>query len=271
MRWGHRLGNVQLSDQLVITCPYTGTPRAVQASDEAASYGVDRRMQDEWALRSQQRGSAASSLGYCDEEIVPVPQGYGAPPLEHDECSSAWDHGRRVGSVGRGQWQPDGNGWQCPRHGNRFDSARVDNSSRSSEEGSTPARAGFGGRGAISGWSFHRIASVPAVAAQKALAAADLPLGDISLIEINEAFAAVPLVTTEVLSEGDPAFRERLRDITNVNGGAIAVGHPTGATAARMLMTLVHELRRRGGGFGLATLCGGIGEAQAAIVEVSCP
>jgi acetyl-CoA C-acetyltransferase len=112
------------------------------------------------------------------------------------------------------------------------------------------------------------IASVPAIAARKALASADVKLDDIDLIEINEAFAAVPLVTTAVLADGDTLRKDRLRERTNVNGGAIAVGHPTGATALRLVMTLADELRRRGGGLGLATICGGIGEGHAAVIEV---
>jgi acetyl-CoA C-acetyltransferase len=125
----------------------------------------------------------------------------------------------------------------------------------------------------ITGWaqvSGHpdKLASIPAVAAKKALARARLAIDQIDLIEINEAFAAMPLVSTKVLAGGDSARLDRIRDRTNVNGGAIALGHPTGATAARLVLTLAHELRRRGGGLGLATLCGGIGEGECVIVRV---
>jgi acetyl-CoA C-acetyltransferase len=113
-----------------------------------------------------------------------------------------------------------------------------------------------------------KLASIPARAAQRALALCELSIDDIDLIEINEAFAAMPLVSTTVLAGGDEARLERLRQRTNVNGGAIALGHPTGATAARLVLTLAHELRRRGGGLGLATICGGIGEGEAVVVRV---
>ena len=96
------------------------------------------------------------------------------------------------------------------------------------------------------------------------------------LIEINEAFAAVPLVSTLIMAGRDPKKAEKIRARTNVNGGSIALGHPTGATAARMIMTLMYELRRRREAsgearpyYGLATLCGGIGEGEAVIVKVS--
>jgi acetyl-CoA C-acetyltransferase len=114
----------------------------------------------------------------------------------------------------------------------------------------------------------ERVASIPALAARKALAAAELTLDDVDLIEINEAFAAVPLVTTLELTDRDGSRAEKLRAKTNVNGGAVATGHPTGATAARLLMTAAFELRRRGGGTALITLCGGIGEAEAAVIRV---
>ncbi len=96
------------------------------------------------------------------------------------------------------------------------------------------------------------------------------------LIEINEAFAAVPLVSTLIMAGRDAKKAEEIRAKTNVNGGSIALGHPTGATAARMILTLMYELRRRREAagdsrpyYGLATLCGGIGEGEAVIVKVS--
>jgi len=123
----------------------------------------------------------------------------------------------------------------------------------------------------LSGWSLvsgepEFIASIPATAARLALKRAGLGLADIAVIEINEAFAAVPLVSTLLLADGDRAVAERLRERTNVNGGSIAVGHPTGATAGRMVMTAIGELTRRGGGHALVSICGGIGEAAAVIV-----
>jgi acetyl-CoA C-acetyltransferase len=109
---------------------------------------------------------------------------------------------------------------------------------------------------------------MPAVAGQLALKRAGLTLADVDVIEINEAFAAVPLVSTLVLASGDRAEALRLRERTNLNGGAVAIGHPTGASAARLVMTAISELRRRGGGTGLITICGGIGEAEAVVVQV---
>jgi acetyl-CoA C-acetyltransferase len=120
-----------------------------------------------------------------------------------------------------------------------------------------------------------RIASIPATAARLALEKASMTIDDMDLIEINEAFAAVPLVSTLIMAGSDREKAEAIRDRTNVNGGAIAIGHPTGATGARLVMTLIFELRRRREAagdhrpfHGLATICGGIGEAEATIVRV---
>jgi acetyl-CoA C-acetyltransferase len=125
----------------------------------------------------------------------------------------------------------------------------------------------------LQGWSMasgdpQHIASMPAVAGQLALRKCGLTLPDIDVLEINEAFAAVPLVSTLVLANGDQEEATYIRARTNMWGGAVAMGHPTGATAARLIMTTVNQLRRRGGGTGLVCICGGIGEAEAVVVQV---
>jgi acetyl-CoA C-acetyltransferase len=113
------------------------------------------------------------------------------------------------------------------------------------------------------------------VSAKLSLQKAGLTIDDMDLIEINEAFAAMPLVSTLILGDKDPKKTEAIRAKTNVNGGAIAIGHPTGATGARLIMSLVYELRRRREAsgesrpfYGIATICGGIGEGESVIVRV---
>ena len=132
----------------------------------------------------------------------------------------------------------------------------------------------------LMGWAMasghpDRIASIPAESARIALEKAGMGIDDIDLIEVNEAFAAVALVSIFIMARRDKAKAEALRAKTNVNGGAIAIGHPTGATGARLIITLIYELRRlrKAAGstrpyYGLATLCGGIGEGEAVIVRV---
>jgi acetyl-CoA C-acetyltransferase len=131
------------------------------------------------------------------------------------------------------------------------------------------------------GWAMasghpDRIASIPAESARLVLQQVGMTIDEMDLIEINEAFAAVPLVATLVMAGGDRDKAEAIRNKTNVNGGAIAIGHPTGATGARLVMTLIYELRRRREAagesrpyYGVATICGGIGEAEAIVVEVA--
>jgi acetyl-CoA C-acetyltransferase len=109
---------------------------------------------------------------------------------------------------------------------------------------------------------------LPALTMRKALEKAGLKLTDLKRIEINEAFAATALVSTKVLTGGETSFLEHVRDLTNVNGGAVAIGHPTGASGARLITTLIYELRRLGGGLGAAAICGGYGQSDAVIIRV---
>jgi acetyl-CoA C-acetyltransferase len=112
------------------------------------------------------------------------------------------------------------------------------------------------------------LAEVPAYAIKKALSKAGVSLNDIDIIEINEAFAAMPLVSTKILADGNESKWHALMNKTNPNGGAIAMGHPVGASGARILMTALYEARRRGGGIAACALCGGLAQSDAAIIRV---
>jgi acetyl-CoA C-acetyltransferase len=112
------------------------------------------------------------------------------------------------------------------------------------------------------------MAEVPAQAIQKMLGKTNYNLDDVDVIEINEAFAAVTLVSLHVLAEDDPERFEILKQKTNLNGGAIAIGHPVGASGARVTMTMMYELMRRGGGLGIAAICGGLSQGEAILVKV---
>jgi acetyl-CoA C-acetyltransferase len=264
-RFGQRLGDIVLTDQLVVSCPYSGVARAVQASREAKEYSVDREMQDEWAQRSQERYAKALAENFFDREIVRVDvvDSNGAQvELAKDEVprpNSKLEALRTLKTV---------NGSETVTAGNAPD---LSSGSTALVLAGTPL--GDGPTVRILGWAAaagdpQRIASMPAVAARLALKSAGLSLDDVHVIEINEAFAAVPLVSTLVLANGDAKETERLREMTNVNGGSIAIGHPTGATAARLVMTAASELTRRGGGIGIVSICGGIGEAESVVIAV---
>jgi len=121
---------------------------------------------------------------------------------------------------------------------------------------------------AASATAAREIAVVPAITIQNVLDRNGLTIDDMKLIEINEAFAAMPLVATKVLAKGDEKKWKELQGKTNVNGGAIAIGHPVGASGGRIMMHLARELERRGGGYGVAAICGGLAQGEAVILKV---
>jgi acetyl-CoA C-acetyltransferase len=277
-RWGHSLGDVVLKDQLVIADPMTGKPRAVQVADEAEEYGVTRAAQDAWAVRSHERYLEARAAGKFADEVMPisVPQPKGEPVI------FAEDESPRPGTtVEKLAALPTIYGSSTVTAGN----APGLSSGASAMVLMAPQEAERRGKEPLAvliGWAMasghpDRIASIPAEAARLVLARVGMTIDDMDLIEINEAFAAVPLVSTLILAGNDPQKAEALRSRTNVNGGAVAIGHPTGATGARLIMTMIYELRRRRAAgesrpyYGLATICGGIGEAEAIVVRVSAP
>jgi acetyl-CoA C-acetyltransferase len=275
-RWGHRLGDVTLKDQLVIACPMTGKPRAVQASEEADELGVTREEQDGWAVRSHQNYFRAKEACRFKDELMPIeaPQEHGQPTVVADDESPRLDT-----TVEKLAKLPTIYGSSTVTAGNAPGLSTGASALVLMSEEEAKGR-GIEPLATLVGWAMasghpDRIASIPAESARLALEKAGLRLDQIDLIEINEAFAAVPLVSTLVMAGRDQKKAEALRAKTNVNGGAIALGHPTGATGARMIMTLMYELRRRWHAsdgtrpyYGLATLCGGIGEAEAVIVKV---
>lgn len=108
----------------------------------------------------------------------------------------------------------------------------------------------------------------PGYAIKKVLSKVGMTVDEIDLFEINEAFAAVPLVSSKILGDGDEGRTSKIREKLNVNGGAIAIGHPVGASGARIIMTLMYELRRKGGGYGAAAICGGLSQGDALLVKV---
>ncbi|MFI1194281.1 thiolase family protein [Micromonospora sp. NPDC020750] len=268
-RFGNRIGDIVLTDQLVVACPHTGVPRAVQAGVEATEYGVDRAEQDDWALRSQQRYADALARGCFADEIVPVdvPDRTGRPVrLAADEAPRPDTTAQRLAALPTVYDSATVTAGNAPNMSTGAVALVLASTAEAARRGTT-GLATIGACTQVSG-DPQRLASMPARAAQRALARAGLTLDDIDLIEVNEAFAAVPLVTTLALTDGDRGRALRLRERTNVNGGAVAVGHPTGATGGRLVMTMINELRRRGGGRGLVAICGGVGEAESVIVTV---
>ena len=270
LRFGQRLGDVVLRDQLVISCPHTGVPRAVQAAEEAARYGVGRSEQDEWAVRSHQMATDAAGAGRLAEEIVPVAVPRARKPdliIEHDESIRPHTTIARLAALPTVNGSATVTAGNAPGLSTGSAFAVLTCASTARRRGLRP-QATILASVQVAGHPAN-IASIPAVAARAVLHKCGLTLDDIDLIEINEAFAAVPLVSTWLLGESDATQVERLRARTNVNGGAVALGHPTGATGVRMVMAAANELCRRGGGRGLIAMCGGVGEGEAVVIEVN--
>ena len=276
LRWGHRLGDVTLKDQLVIACPMTGRPRAVQAGEEAVEFGVTREEQDRWAWRSHQNYFKAKELGKFKDELmaIDVPQERGQSiSVSEDEGPRQDTVLEKLAKLQTIYGSPTVTAGNSPGLSTGSSSLVLMSAKEAQRRDKKPLAT-------LQSWAMasghpDKIASIPAESARIALDKAGMTIDDIDLIEVNEAFAAVVLVSTLVMAGKDKAKVEAIRAKTNVNGGAIAMGHPTGATAGRMVMTLMYELRRmrKAAGsnrpyYGLATLCGGIGEGEALIVKV---
>jgi len=276
-RWGHRLGDVHLKDQLIIADPMTGKPRAVQAGEEAVENGVTREEQDRWAVGSHEKYFKAKTACHFKDEVMPitVPQERGEPVVMTDDESPRADASlEKLAKLPTVYGSPTVTAGNAPGL-NTGSSALVLMSPEEAKRRGKEPLATLMAWAMVSGHP-DKLASIPAISARLSLQKAGLTIDDMDLIEINEAFAAMPLVSTLILGDKDPKKVEEIRAKTNVNGGAIAIGHPTGATGARLIMALVYELRRRREAsgekrpfYGIATICGGIGEGESVIVKVA--
>jgi acetyl-CoA C-acetyltransferase len=241
---------------------------AADVGHVATEYGITREEQDEWAFTTQQRYDAALKAGKIADEIVPFiwSEDGASIVLEEDEFPKPWTSLEKLAALKPVYGSPSVTAGNAP--GLDAGAAGLALSSRTwAEENGQTALASL--EYAVSVALEPRLmAAGPAVAIRAILQEAELHLDDIDLIEINEAFAAVPLVSTFILSGKDRNRYRQLLDKVNVNGGAVAIGHPTGASGARIINSLALELRRRGGGRGIAAICGGLAQADAVIVKV---
>ncbi|MHB8717905.1 MAG: thiolase family protein [Candidatus Dormibacteria bacterium] len=261
-RFGARLGDRVAVDSVYrdgLCCPADGLLMGVHGSDVARELGVTREEQDQWALRSQQRYAAALAAGSFDEEIVAVNTSAGT--VSADEQPRPGTTLEKLaalrGAFGEGSTVTAGN---APGINDGATAVLLMSEERARAAGLAPL-----GRilaAAQSAADHPYLATVPATAIERALGRTrgEVDIERLALVEINEAFAAVAITSTRLL-EVDP---ERV----NLNGGAVAVGHPIGASGARILMTLLYELRRRGGGYGAAGICSGMAQGEATVVAV---
>jgi acetyl-CoA C-acetyltransferase len=268
VRWGVRLGGVMLEEPLFLRNPILNIPLAVGAGEVALQYGVSRREQDLWALRSHQRYFSAQNAGKFTDEIHPIEipaEKDGGVVMDRDESPRSDTTIEKLQALPTVYGSKTVTAGNAPGLNDGASALILMSRERQKELGLLPlakilAYANIAGDPLASPY-------LPAHAIRKALEKAGKNLADLKRLEINEAFAATALVSTKVLSSESERLLEQLRSITNVNGGAVAIGHPTGASGGRITMTLVHELRRSGGGLGAAAICGGYGQSDAVIIE----
>ncbi|MBA3337386.1 MAG: acetyl-CoA C-acetyltransferase [Chloroflexia bacterium] len=263
-RQGYRLGDGVLEDMMVgdgLTCAIAGCHMGVHGGNVAAEEQVGRAEQDAWALRSHQRAVLAIERGVFAEEIVPVEiaDRKETKTVDRDESPRA-DTSLDALAKLKPVFDPKSSvtAGNAPGINDGAAAVVVAEEAWARERGHKPLATILAHGSAA--WDVPYLAYTPAMAARVALERAGLTVGDIDLFEINEAFANVTLISARRLG----ADLERV----NVNGGAVALGHPIGASGARLVITLIQELRRRGGGVGLAAICSGGGQGDAMILDV---
>ncbi|HET8893700.1 MAG TPA: acetyl-CoA C-acetyltransferase [Gaiellaceae bacterium] len=255
-RFGYRLGDGTLIDLMThdgLTSTFDNLHMVQQASFVSRELGIPREDQDRWALRSHERAAAAQDEGRFDDEIVPVGGVTADESVRRDTTYEKLASLKPVfdleGTTTAGNAPGVNDGASC---------VVVCSEEFAKRRGLTPL-ATIVSQGYVAD-EFAYLARTPAKAGTMALERAGKTIGDVERVELNEAFASVALNSAKLLG-ADP-------EIVNVNGGAVALGHPIGASGGRILGTMVHELRRNGGGLGLAAICSGGGQGDAILIEV---
>jgi acetyl-CoA C-acetyltransferase len=266
---GFRIGDVKMEDPLFALGYKDFNPVSVDTDNVAAEYGISRLEQDEWAVRSHINYGKAWKEGKFRDEMIPIeiPQKGKEPILlnidEQYRADSTLEKISKLKPIYGCKAVTAGN---APGLNDGATAIIVMTRGKAQQLGVKP----IGTILAMTSIAIHpnRMPEGPGVAIKKVLQMANLKLDQIDVIEINEAFAAVPLVSIEVLCDRDKAKAKEIQKKTNINGSAIAIGHPNTASGARIMMTLAYELRRRGGGHAIGAICGGLAQADACIIKV---
>ena len=255
-RFGYRLGHGELVDSMIfdgLTDAYDSLHMIQHNSMVSRELGIGREEQDEWAFRSHERAAAAQDEGRFDDEIVPVGDVTADEGVRRDTTLESLAKLKPVfdpqGTTTAGNAPGVNDGASCVVVTSEEFARR-----RGLEILGTILSLGYVAD------DFAYLVRTPANAAAKAFEKAGKTIDDVRRVEINEAFASVALNSTRLLGADE--------EIVNVNGGAVALGHPIGASGGRILGTMVHELRRNGGGLGLAAICSGGGQGDALLIEV---
>jgi len=255
-RFGYKLGDGKLIDHMTydgLTSTFDGRHMVEQASFVSRELGISREDQDAWALRSHERAIAAQDEGRFADEIVAV-NGF-----DTDEGPRRDTSLERLAAL-QPVFDPDGTTTAGNAPGvNDGAACVIVTSEEFAKERGLEILATIVSQAYVAD-DFAFLARTPAKAGEQALAKAGKSIGDVERIELNEAFSSVVVNSMKML-DADP-------EKVNVNGGAVALGHPIGASGARIVGTMVHELRRNGGGLGLAAICSGGGQGDALLLEV---
>jgi acetyl-CoA C-acetyltransferase len=255
-RFGYRMGDGEVRDLMIwdgLRSTFDGRHMVQQAAGVARELGITREEQDEWALRSHERAAAAQDTGRFGDELVPVGEVTVDESVRRDTTLD------RLAAL-RPAFDPEGTitAGNAPGVNDGASCVVVCSEEFARGRGLEPLATIVS-----QGWvadEFAWLARTPANAGREALEKAGKAIGDVKRLEVNEAFSSVALNSVRMLG-ADP-------ETANVNGGAVALGHPIGASGGRILGTMVHELRREGGGLGLAAICSGGGQGDAVLVEV---
>ena len=256
-RFGYRLGDGEVIDSMVfdgLTSTFDRLHMVAQNSKVSRELGITRAVQDAWAARSHERAAAAQDSGRFDDEIVPVGEVTADEGIRRDTTVEKLAALKPV-------FDPEGTttAGNAPGVNDGASCVIVCSEEWAAGRGLEPL-ATILSQGYVAD-DFAYLARTPANAGAMALQRAGKTIGDVKRVEVNEAFCSVALNSTRML-EADP-------ETVNVNGGAVALGHPIGASGGRILGTMVHELRRSGGGLGLAAICSGGGQGDAVILRVN--
>ncbi|GGF21603.1 acetyl-CoA acetyltransferase [Halobacillus andaensis] len=265
-RWGLRMGDAPVKDMMVhdgLTCAFEDVHMGNYGNRTASELELTRESQDEWSYQSHQRASSAINEGKLAEEIVPVevPQRKGDPVvIETDEAPRSNTTVEALAKL-KPVFDPQGTitAGNAPGVNDGAAAMLLMSDEKASELGVKSLATIIAHEEiAVEAQDFPQ---TPGLVINKLLKKTGISIDDIDLFEVNEAFAAVSLASGKIAGL-DP-------EKVNVNGGAVALGHPIGASGARIILTLAHELKRRGGGLGIASICSGGGQGDAVLIEVA--
>lgn len=264
-RWGARMGDMKAVDMMIydgLTCSFNDVHMGTYGNHTATKYELSRKAQDEWAYRSHRRAIEAIETGKFSDEIVPVevPQRRGeALVVSEDEAPRKDTTVEKLTQL-RPAFDKDGTitAGNAPGINDGACAFVVMSGERAEQLGKTPlATIVAHTEVAVEAENFPE---TPGIVINELLEKVNMTADEIDLFEINEAFAAVTLASKQIAGLDSEKI--------NVNGGAVALGHPIGASGARIILTLIHELTRRGGGKGIAAICSGGGQGDAVLIEV---